>query len=124
MEPASRTPEGEPNICHVCGSGVTIEPSRPSGDAPCPSCGTLLWFGDSSPGLIDHLAASGVFVTADDSGQIVEIRLVGDTYDDATVFQLAKITGLCVMDITETRISALGAACLRTLMPDTSIITG
>ena len=41
---SSRTPEGEPNLCPVCGALVCIDPSGPSGDAPCPSCGVLLWF--------------------------------------------------------------------------------
>ena len=41
---SSLTPEGEPNHCPVCGSDVCVEPSRPPGDAPCPRCGTLLWF--------------------------------------------------------------------------------
>jgi hypothetical protein len=45
MEPASRTPEGERNCCPICGNEVRIEPSRPPGDAPCPHCGHLLWFG-------------------------------------------------------------------------------
>ena len=41
---SSRTPEGKPNLCPVCGSGIKIEPSDPAGDAPCPKCGNLLWF--------------------------------------------------------------------------------
>ena len=41
---SSRTPEGRPNRCPVCGSAVKIEPSDPAGDAPCPHCGHLLWF--------------------------------------------------------------------------------
>ena len=45
MIPASRTPEGEPNQCPICGHEVRLEPSRPPGDAPCPHCGHLLWFG-------------------------------------------------------------------------------
>jgi signal recognition particle subunit SRP54 len=45
MEPSTRTPEGEPNRCPVCGKPLQIEPSRPPGDAPCPHCGYLLWFG-------------------------------------------------------------------------------
>ena len=44
MIPSSRTPEGEPNRCPVCGHIVRIEPSRPPGDATCPYCGCLLWF--------------------------------------------------------------------------------
>ena len=41
---ASRTPGGRPNQCPACGSTITIEPSDPAGDAPCPNCGHLLWF--------------------------------------------------------------------------------
>jgi hypothetical protein len=41
---SSRTPEGEPNLCQVCAAEIRLEPSRPPGDAPCPNCGTLLWF--------------------------------------------------------------------------------
>lgn len=41
---SSRTPEGYPNRCPLCGNVVCVEPSRPFGDAPCPCCGHLLWF--------------------------------------------------------------------------------
>jgi acyl carrier protein len=44
MTISSRTPEGSPNCCPMCGQHFYIEPSRPFGDAPCPACGTLLWF--------------------------------------------------------------------------------
>lgn len=44
MIPSSRTPEGEPNLCPICGHAVRIEPSPDSRDAPCPHCGSLLWF--------------------------------------------------------------------------------
>ena len=44
MRISSRTPEGSPGACPVCGAGVVIEPSLPHGDAPCPACGSLLWF--------------------------------------------------------------------------------
>jgi anti-anti-sigma factor len=41
---SSRTPEGLPNRCPLCGAVNAIEPSNPPGDAPCPNCGHLLWF--------------------------------------------------------------------------------
>jgi acyl carrier protein len=41
---SSRTPEGAPGRCPVCGKDVRIESSLIAGDAPCPNCGTLLWF--------------------------------------------------------------------------------
>ena len=39
---ASRTPEGFPSKCPVCGSATEIEFSDPGDDAPCPYCGHLL----------------------------------------------------------------------------------
>jgi PTS system fructose-specific IIA component/PTS system nitrogen regulatory IIA component len=44
MNPPTRTPEGQPNQCPICGKPLVIEPSQPAGDAPCPHCGCLLWF--------------------------------------------------------------------------------
>jgi hypothetical protein len=52
MTISSRTPEGEPNRCPVCGKTTLIEPSEPVLDAPCPSCGTLLWFVKTSAGRV------------------------------------------------------------------------
>jgi len=44
MTISSRTPEGDPNQCPVCGHDDRIEPSLGTRDAPCPCCGHLLWF--------------------------------------------------------------------------------
>jgi acyl carrier protein len=44
MTVSSRTPEGLPNQCPVCGKSTVLDPSSPPGDAPCPSCGHLLWW--------------------------------------------------------------------------------
>src|SRR5438309_8997725 len=46
MNISSRTPEGRPNHCDVCGHDLRLEPSIDSWDAPCPYCGHLLWFSD------------------------------------------------------------------------------
>jgi hypothetical protein len=43
MPNPTRTPEGEPIRCHVCGKSSSIEPSLFTGDALCPNCGTLVW---------------------------------------------------------------------------------
>lgn len=43
MNVSSRTPEGDPFCCPVCGEWSALEPSVPGGDALCPSCGQLLW---------------------------------------------------------------------------------
>lgn len=51
MNISSRTPEGTPNECPVCQKNLCIEPSSAFGDAPCPHCGTLLWFVKSPSGI-------------------------------------------------------------------------
>ena len=55
---SSRTPEGVPNRCPVCGAEICLEPSQPSGDAPCPNCGTLLWFIATPDGRLCYESAA------------------------------------------------------------------
>lgn len=43
MSISSRTPEGLPSHCPLCGCQTNLEFSDSIGDAPCPSCGHLLW---------------------------------------------------------------------------------
>ena len=50
MTISSRTPEGDPNQCPICGHQVRMEPSLDTRDAPCPACGHLLWFAESPSG--------------------------------------------------------------------------
>ncbi len=61
MNVSSRTPEGLPNRCPVCGSEIRLDPSHPPGDAPCPVCGSLVWFEEGQtwkfcPGWLTKLA--------------------------------------------------------------------
>jgi acyl carrier protein len=44
MVVSSRTPEGTPHHCPVCGKKSAVEPSYPGGDSCCPNCGQLLWW--------------------------------------------------------------------------------
>lgn len=62
MTISSRTPEGEPSHCPVCGADVCIEPSLLFGDAPCPNCGHLLWFfrSETDMRIVEHEAAKPV----------------------------------------------------------------
>lgn len=43
MTISSRTPEGLPSRCPLCGAATELEYSDPGGDATCPNCGYLLW---------------------------------------------------------------------------------
>lgn len=42
MTISSRTPEGEPYRCPICGGAAPLETSD-AGDSLCPQCGQLLW---------------------------------------------------------------------------------
>jgi hypothetical protein len=44
MSISSRTPEGLPHRCPVCGKLAIVELSDPAGDTICPTCGQLLWW--------------------------------------------------------------------------------
>jgi PTS system nitrogen regulatory IIA component len=67
MNIASRTPEGLPGRCPLCGQDVVVDPSIPPGDATCPHCGSLLWidvdFGDESETRRARAGLSGPYVT-------------------------------------------------------------
>lgn len=92
MKPSSRTPEGEPNHCPVCGKDLRIEPSRPADDAPCPHCGHLLWFedaGDSSSSskrkrlhqCFEHACRQAAEENYDYAGQLFAQCVMGDPSD-------------------------------------------
>jgi hypothetical protein len=40
---SSRTPEGDGYLCPICGKRAALEASAGCRDAPCPSCGALLY---------------------------------------------------------------------------------
>ena len=42
MVVSSRTPEGQPQLCPICGALVTTTPDTPFGDSTCSRCGALL----------------------------------------------------------------------------------
>lgn len=43
MTISTRTPEGWPGRCSVCGRPLRVEPSPATLDATCPHCGSLVW---------------------------------------------------------------------------------
>jgi hypothetical protein len=72
-QPSSRTPEGDDNLCPVCGHDVRIDPTRPPGDAPCPHCGTLLWFSEHSADSLETQRAAVLWNRA--NAAIVQQRI-------------------------------------------------
>ncbi|MCH5374763.1 MAG: hypothetical protein JJ992_12375, partial [Planctomycetes bacterium] len=57
MTVSSRTPEGLPSHCPLCGAETNLEFSDPAGDAPCPSCGHLLWKSGQVLEMVRHSIA-------------------------------------------------------------------
>jgi hypothetical protein len=74
MSIASRTPEGTPHYCPLCESRVCVEPSLPPGDAPCPKCGTLMWFTAPTPrpAVQKFFARDGYGRPMDEQGNILD----------------------------------------------------
>lgn len=73
---SSRTPEGTPNHCPLCGGEICVEPTRPPGDAPCPNCGTLLWF---------YRDASGARFFPSDEVDAIRERIISTICDNLGV---------------------------------------
>lgn len=124
MEISSRTTEGLPNECPICGKQVWIVPSIPPGDATCPHCGSAIWFPHATgevPDVLRQLKKRGAIVQTDDQGQVRSIRLIGQVYTDAVVDQLTELKGVKVIDVSGTLITPEGVARMRTLMPETKI---
>jgi anti-sigma B factor antagonist len=72
MTISSRTPEGQPNHCPVCGASLALEPSGPARDAPCPRCGHLLWFTWEDAGDELLIRLRGKIIAADTMAGLVE----------------------------------------------------
>ncbi len=122
----TRTTEGLPNECSVCGKEFYLSPSTPPGDVTCPHCGSATWLTDPPlevPDTVRLLEELGAAVEVNDEGQVRCIRLDGLKYDDGIILQLSRITGVETLDISRTAISPQGAIRLKKLMPETTIIS-
>ena len=63
---SSRTPEGQPKRCPVCRRRLRLSPSWPSADAPCPHCGSLVWFPAANTPRVTAGPATGTEFTLED----------------------------------------------------------
>ena len=82
MTISSRTPEGHPNRCPVCRRRLRLSPSWPSADAPCPHCGSLVWFPTKNTPRATAGPAPGPDFTLDvfrkQIGQLKQMGPIGD----------------------------------------------
>jgi hypothetical protein len=78
MTISSRTPEGHPNRCPVCRRRLRLSPSWPSADAPCPHCGSLVWFpAAKTSGLTTGPNAGPDFTLEDFRQQLDQLKRMG-----------------------------------------------
>ncbi|MDB5340976.1 MAG: hypothetical protein JWN70_6595 [Planctomycetaceae bacterium] len=125
MNNATRTTEGLPSQCPVCGKRMSVAPGEPLGDVVCPHCGMLFYPKPQSPLLVPddlkRLADLGASVETDDEGEVTRITFDSFSYTDSAVPELAKLKGVPIIDIRHTRITEKGANRLRALLPDAII---
>lgn len=109
---SSRTPEGFPSRCPLCGARTRLEFSDRTGDAPCPSCGHLLW---KSTELLEkaqrHVAASLVVTPERISSDSNFSELGADSLDEVELLmELQEEFGISIPDDVAERIQTLGDA--------------
>src|SRR5262245_8986474 len=125
MDSATRTTEGLPSRCPVCGKRMSIAPGEPLGDAVCPHCGSLFVLPGQQPLHVPddlcRLAELGAIVETDDEGEVTRIQFHGPNYNDDSVAALANLKGIPIIDIRDTSITPEGADQLRALLPDAVI---
>ena len=106
MTISSRTPDGEPNRCPICGNDLRLAPSNPAGDAPCPHCGHLLWWLNER--FAQQLRAKGLTITPETS--IVD-DLRAESLDVVElVMELEEEFGIVVPESDYERIRTVGDA--------------
>lgn len=92
---SSRTPEGQPNQCPVCGKDTRTEPSTmPTRDAPCPHCGSLLWFAPGSLATHEPRAAAAER-RADEIAGLLDVNLPDSAYYGACLEMLLGAMQAC-----------------------------
>lgn len=99
MMPSSRTPEGDRGRCPICRAIVRIEPSLPTRDAPCPCCGSLIWFRRRRKKKLvpsNHIPATRRIATGPRASALVE-AFTRHSFLHVRLQVLAKWAGLAVM---------------------------
>ena len=93
MTISSRTPEGLPHRCPLCGKTDATDPSPETGDTVCPCCGHLLWLDRDRFGKRHDLITLLDDETVVDSFKITELVMLLDEDCDIilTTEEIARI---------------------------------
>ncbi len=91
MSISSRTPEGLPSHCPLCGGETNLEFSDPAGDAPCPHCGHLLWMSGQMLRRVQVLIATQLGATPDKVTVDTPLSLTGLGADSLDTVELVMM---------------------------------
>jgi acyl carrier protein len=113
MSISSRTPEGDPSRCPVCGGDTDLEFSQPNGDATCPNCGCLLWKANKVVSKLQRIIAEQLGVDPErvkpDASLIKELG--ADSLDSVElVMELEEEFDIDIPDVDAERIQTVGDA--------------
>jgi acyl carrier protein len=110
MTISSRTPEGFPARCVLCGADADVEFSEPAGDVPCPKCGCLLWQAATLWERLRPLLSAQLGVPADEVRAESALReLAADSLDLVElVMALEEESGLSIPDDDYEQIRTVG----------------
>jgi hypothetical protein len=125
METSTRTSEGFPFDCTVCGKQMIVSACTPLGDTVCPHCGALLYAhlkqipidSDDEKKLSDL----GILIETDDYGEIISAQLNGPQYNDKTIEKLADLKDIPQIKLYNTALTRQGVDRLRKMLPQSSI---
>ena len=125
MEIATRTSEGSPSECALCGKQMIVAACFPIGDATCPHCGSLLYpqLKRDQPESDDEkkLADLGVLVETNDEGEITAAQLTGFRFDDKKIPELTSLQTIPTITLCNTGFTRAGIERLRQLLPNCTI---
>jgi hypothetical protein len=124
MDISTRTSEGIPSECPLCGKQVIVSVCDPIGDAVCPHCGSLLYPTLQRGALTDDekkLAHLGILIETNDQGEIISAELHGPTFNDRIVHKLAECRDIPLIKLYNTGFTPQGIERLRKLLPQSTI---
>jgi acyl carrier protein len=100
MTISSRTPEGFPARCPLCGTETQLEVSQPEDDATCPACGILLAKSAQLLAKLQKFIAEQLGVAPEKISPQTKLKAVGMDSLDAVelVMELEEELGIHIPD--------------------------